>query len=196
MTGLFRKFEMEPGGWLLLSLLYFFGDLRLMMVVLGCVGLHELGHLLMLRKFGVPVRRLNLGFSGLTIWYPNWILSGRQAFAVAAAGPAAGILTGVLASFAGNLLHHEGLLLFAGGNAVLSVFNLLPAKPLDGWRLLSALWPQKARSISIGTAVLLLAAGIGAMLAGYGIGLAVMGIVLLLQEDRTGPRRLRGYKSC
>ncbi|MBP3654072.1 MAG: hypothetical protein J6J04_01390 [Oscillospiraceae bacterium] len=185
-----RLLEIQPGGWLLLSLLLFFGDWQGLIVILGNVLLHETGHVLMLQRFRVHIRRITFDLTGLCICYNGWLLTPVKEFLCAAAGPCVGLIMSVLASLLGNLFHSEMLLLFAGAGVVLSGFNLLPARPLDGWRMLNALNPVLAAGVSTLTAVLILVTGIGLMAAGYGTALAFMGIILLMQDPPTGKRRL------
>ena len=181
--------EIRSGGWLLLSMLYFFLDADLLLVVLLCAAIHEFGHLFMLDRFGVRIRSITMGITGFTIVYQNLFLCRFQEMLVAFAGPAIGLLAAVFCSFWGNLLQNEMLLLLAGSNAALSIFNLLPAKPLDGWRMLYALFPVAAQVISVCTAFCVLIAGVFLMYAGYGTIFAMMGIILILQE---APRKRFG----
>ncbi len=176
------KFEITPGGWLLLSVLYFFGDWEGVLVLLGSAAIHEWGHLSMLRRFGVSVRRMTLDGSGLCIYCFDGLLNRRKQFAVAAAGPMYGLAGSVICSVIGNVTGQELWLLMAGAGAVLSGFNMLPVKPLDGWRMLRAVWPQGPFRVSRCTAVLVMLAGLAVMYLGYGTVLAFMGIVLVLQN--------------
>lgn len=186
------RWDVRPGGVLLLALLYFFGDLQILAALLGSVLVHELGHVLALRAFGARVRRVRLDFTGLCMDYRGLRLTRRQEFMAAAAGPLAGGVTAWAASFLGNWYVSEWLLLFAGTGMVLTVFNLIPAKPLDGWRMVSAVWPGGAESVSLLAAGGTLFAGLWAMERGLGPGLAVMGIILLLYD--TAPERRRYQK--
>ena len=43
-----RVFEIRPGGWLFLSILFFFAEPDEFLLVLLCVLIHETGHLLAL----------------------------------------------------------------------------------------------------------------------------------------------------
>lgn len=187
-----RILEIQPGGWLLLSLLYFFLETDLLLVVLLCVLIHETGHLVMLDHFCVRVRRITLDLTGLTIHFNEAQLYGLKGCVAAAAGPTAGISAAVICSFVGNLLEAEWLLLCAGGNLALSLFNLLPAKPLDGWRILYSLFPIGSQVVSVCTAIFVLFAGLVLMFEGYGTAGALMGILLLLQE---APQHIRPIRS-
>lgn len=120
--------------------------------------LHEMGHITMARLAGGEADSLHLwalgGFGGCSA--PA--RPGPQ-FAVAAAGP---LVTGLIA--AGCWIGHRELsdaqggsglfTLFlgyaAGLNLSLLLFNLLPAYPLDGGRMLrSALWPVAGRARAV-----------------------------------------------
>lgn len=183
-----RVFEIQPGGWLILSILFFFADLDEFLIVIFCVLIHEMGHLLALEHFHVPVRRITLEFTGVTISYNTFLLYGIREMMTALAGPVFGVLASIVFAGMGDLFQSERLFLLAGCNVVLSVFNLLPAKPLDGWRCLNALAPRTAQVISVCTAMVVLCAGIWVMYSGYGTALAIMGIILLLQDTPRNDR--------
>lgn len=186
-----RLLEIQPGGWLLLSLLFFFGDLELLVVILGCVAVHEAGHLMALEHFRIRVRSITLDLTGLCICCNDRFMSRGVQILTAAAGPALGLAVGILASVLGNIFRWESLALFAGGNVVLAAFNLLPAKPLDGWRMLHAVFPRVVQVVSGCTALLVMCVGLYVMRKGYGTALALFGVILLLQDvapDRRRPR--------
>lgn len=114
----------------------------------GSVVLHELAHALVGRRYGVRTLEIvmfPIGGVARLAQPPK----PRQEFWIAAAGPlvnlaiAAG-LAGALV-WRGGLLPLEGLVRptdanllerIAGGNLVLAAFNLLPAFPMDGGRIL------------------------------------------------------------
>ena len=103
---------------------------------------HEGAHLLAAKCLGVGVRQLRLMPFGGAIALDNpYALSPGRLLGVAAAGP----LGSGLALVAGAALAHWGLLSPALAltlmrvNLALMLFNLLPALPLDGGRMLYAL---------------------------------------------------------
>jgi Zn-dependent protease len=150
-------------------------NLVLLGCVFVCIVLHELGHALMARAYGIATRDITLypigGVASLERmserpWEEFWIAVAGPAVNVAIAG---GLLTlatalgmpvptpsAAAASPRGNLLAELALV-----NLGLVVFNLLPAFPMDGGRVLRALL-----SIPLGRLrATEVAAGLGAGLA-------------------------------
>ena len=116
------------------------------------LAVHEGAHLLAARGLGVGVSQLRLMPFGGAITLENpYALSPARLLAVAAAGP----LGNGLALFVGAALAHWRLispalaLALLRVNLVLLVFNLLPALPLDGGRMLYALlFPTLGRDLA------------------------------------------------
>src|SRR5579875_2005645 len=110
---------------------------------------HELGHALLARRHGVGVRGIVLWVFGGVAQLEGDTPSPRAELELAAAGPAVSLAlaaAGLGAAAALAALRADSLLVAAVGwlgaiNALLAVFNLLPAFPLDGGRILrSLLW--------------------------------------------------------
>lgn len=110
---------------------------------------HELSHAIVAQRRGIEV-------SGITLWLLGGVAKLGSApkkagdeFRIAAAGPAMSLVVGAVSfglAFGLDALGASPLLVAALGwlaliNGVLAVFNLIPAAPLDGGRILSAaLW--------------------------------------------------------
>jgi len=125
-----------------------------------CLLAHELSHALVARRKGVKV-------AGITLWLFGGMarLEGEPASAqsealIAGVGPltsfvVAAVAFGVALATSGNKLLSDLFLWLTIVNVALGLFNLVPAFPLDGGRLLSSLlwWRSGSRRSGVHTAV-------------------------------------------
>jgi Zn-dependent protease/predicted transcriptional regulator len=126
-------------GWLL------GGIIALMLFV--SVLLHELSHSLVSMNFGIPVKKISLFiFGGIAQMEKEADEPGKE-LKIAVAGPAMSLLLFVLftlfAAVAAVTGASEAILVLltyvAQVNLVLAIFNMVPAFPMDGGRVLRAL---------------------------------------------------------
>lgn len=145
---------------LLAFVLLTYGGLAGVFVVLlsfGSVLLHELGHALVARKLGVGVSGIELSFFGGAAKMEGSPRSAKDEISIAAAGPAVSLM---LAGLGLGLAAITGVGFFAllgVINLVIAVFNLIPALPMDGGRILRAVLAHrmdyvKATDIAVGIA--------------------------------------------
>src|SRR5438067_841353 len=129
--------------------------LSLTLLIFLCVLLHELGHSVVAQGFGVTVKEIILLPIGGVAMLGRMPKEPRQELLIALAGPvvnvviAAAIWIGLhlggrffnvdLPALTRTGLHPSPLLLFAqlmNVNLALALFNMIPAFPLDGGRVL------------------------------------------------------------
>jgi len=164
------------------------------MGVAGAAGLflsivfHELAHSLVARNFGISMKGITLFIFGGVAEMEDDPPNPRTEFFMAIVGPlssAAISLFLFLIIFWGKErgwpVTINGVLAYlAWLNIVLAVFNLLPAFPLDGGRVLrSALWSWK-KNLRWATAI---AAKVG---SGLGISLIILGVISLFMGNFVG----------
>ena len=186
------RVEIGAGAAFLLAALCFFLTGEELLALLLPVTAHELGHLGAILALGLRPRGFRAGPEGFTLSYSGETGALGHAL-VAAAGPLAGLLYALAAARLQGLLSLPWLPLSAGLSLALSLFNLLPALPLDGGQLLlqlaCALLGQRRgerllRLLSFATSALLLALGAALLLRGRGWGLLLAGAALLFSALR------------
>ena len=182
--------------------------IALVAIIFGSVVLHELGHALVGRHAGIPAKAIVLlPIGGVTVFdesqpavAPNWIRDTR----IAIAGPVINFLVGGLAAVfvemavphsrvwanpyvsANNLPHS-----LVWANLWLAILNLLPAYPLDGGRVLRAIFSRKMDAVSATRRAISIGRGfaIAFMLAGWwNPWFSVIGFFLFIaaqMEDRS-----------
>jgi Zn-dependent protease/CBS domain-containing protein len=109
--------------------------------------LHELGHAWQARKEGMEIEGITLWLFGGVSQFKSRFPSAGAEFRIAIAGPLVSLVLGgffVLIALAGFPSAVDGVAAWLGYiNLALLVFNLIPALPLDGGRVLrAALWQR------------------------------------------------------
>jgi Zn-dependent protease len=150
------------------------------LALFGIVVLHELGHALAARRYGIATRDITLLPIGGVARLERMPRDPRQELVIALAGPAvnlalAPIFFGVL--WASGGIPSAAEMVFGGGLlswrvflarlawtniVVLAAFNLIPAFPMDGGRVLRALLALRSRNYARATEI---AARVGRLFA-------------------------------
>lgn len=126
-------------------------DILFILALFLCVVLHEFGHALMARRFGISTQDITLLPIGGVARLERMPEDPKEELWVAAAGPAVNLLIGgvilaglVLAGFFKQpldltIMLSNFWLRLLSANVTLVAFNLIPAFPMDGGRVLRAL---------------------------------------------------------
>jgi Zn-dependent protease len=192
----------------------------LVSALFGCVLLHELGHALTARRFGIPTEDITLYPIGGVARLHRMPRAPGAELVIALAGPAVNVALAAALFAAGGLVRAAGpsgsagmVGVFLGDlllvNLLLAGFNLIPIFPMDGGRVLRALLSipigrlratEVAAAIGRGLAILAGLACVGAMLV-TGQPILLMQVVLAvfiylaagaeLGQVRAEERRLR-----
>ena len=112
-------------------------------IAFGSVLLHELGHALVARMLRVRVTGIELGFLGGAAKMVDMPRTPNHEIAIAAAGPAVSLALGGLGLGLGAVLASPFVATIGWINLVLAGFNLIPALPMDGGRILRAALAKK-----------------------------------------------------
>lgn len=168
--------DLEPATYWLMGVAAALG-------LFASVVLHELAHALVARRFRLTIRGITLFIFGGVAEMESEPPNAEAEFLIAIAGPAASVVVAVgclgiggLGPMFGLPLPLTGVLMHLGGlNLLLVGFNMIPAFPLDGGRVLrSALWKLKSdlrwatritTSIGSGFGLLLIFLGIWRLIA-------------------------------
>lgn len=138
--------QVNPLFFLVLFLFSFAGMLGQVVIAFLAVLVHETAHILIAKRLGFGVRKVQLlPFGGVT-WFEELLeLNPEKEVTIALAGPITNIFLALASGFSiyfGWLTPHRGLHLFET-NLVIGLFNLVPAFPLDGGRVVRALLSTK-----------------------------------------------------
>ena len=144
------------------------------------VFLHELSHSMVAMGYGIPVRSITLFIFGGVSEIREETRNPKKEFNISFAGPAASFaLSLMFASLWWLTSNLEGMqavegIMFYGAivNALVGVFNLVPAFPLDGGRILRAVLVHRRKDFHEATSL--------AVKIGIGISYGFMGLGFLI----------------
>lgn len=148
------------------------------LVFYGALLAHELGHALVARKQGIPVEGITLWLFGGVTTMEGEATSPGGAWRVAVVGPLVslgaaagfGALAVVLDRLSAPALLGGMAAWLAVINLVLALFNLIPAAPLDGGRILQALlWWRSGERLRAAASAARVGRGFGYLLIALGL---------------------------
>ena len=143
---------------------------------------HELSHSVIARRNGMEVKGITLWLLGGVAQLGGPMPSAGAEFRIAAAGPAMSVALAAAFGVGGMAVYALGasalivsaFVWLAFVNAILAVFNLIPAAPLDGGRILASIvWAVRKDQLKAelvatragqATGIVMIAAGIGGTL--------------------------------
>jgi len=139
--------EINLSFLLLLALVFVvyggFAGVLVVGIAFASVLLHELGHALVARRLGVHVSGIELSFFGGAAKMVQMPRSADHEIAIAAAGPAVSLMLAGVGLGLGVATQSEFIAQIGWINLVIAGFNLIPALPMDGGRILRALLTRR-----------------------------------------------------
>lgn len=115
-----------------------FAGVLAVLIAFASVVLHELGHATVARRLGVRIGAIDLHFFGGAAQMIDTPRSACDEMLIAAAGPAVSLALAAAGLGLGTALALPLLALIGWINLTLGLFNLVPALPMDGGRILRA----------------------------------------------------------
>ncbi|MCK4260513.1 MAG: peptidase M50 [Halanaerobiales bacterium] len=131
-------------NWLFLVIILLFalvGGLARALIAFMVVFLHELAHVFTARYYGLKIKKIELlPFGGVAVFDDMLEINPSIERRVAIAGPALNLTLLLLTILCVRygLLDYERVRFFMSCNLSIGIFNLIPALPLDGGRILRA----------------------------------------------------------
>ncbi|RSK29394.1 stage IV sporulation protein FB [Bacillus sp. HMF5848] len=145
MIILLQKITIHPLLWVTVGIAIVTAHFIELIILLGIVFIHEMGHALMAHFFSWRIRKIQLlPFGGVAEFDEHGNRSAKEEFLVTIAGPIQHVWIAALAFLlsVGNVIPdylYETIMLH---NAAILLFNLLPILPLDGGKLIFLMFSQ------------------------------------------------------
>ena len=178
------------------------GAIAVVLLAFASVILHELGHALVARHLGVRVDKIELHFFGGAAQMVDQPRSAGDEIAIAAAGPAVSFALAGLSLLLAQLTGAWLFEMLAWINLVLGAFNLVPALPMDGGRILRAILSRRMGFLRATERSVLIARVFAIALGAFAIinlqiYMAFLAVVLWLMSsaELLAARRMQGYAS-
>jgi Zn-dependent protease len=168
------------------------------LLAFASVLLHELGHAVVARRLGVSVSAIELHFFGGAARMTSVPRTARDEITIAAAGPAVSLALAALGFGLAALFALPVFALVGAINLGLAIFNLIPAFPSDGGRILRAVLARRSgliaatdTAVKVGRVVLIAIAVLGAAMGMYQVALIAAVLWMMGTAERMAVR-LRG----
>lgn len=148
-------------------------------IAFGSVLLHELGHAVVARHLGVRVSGIELHFFGGAAKMIEMPRSANHEVAIAAAGPIVSLVLAGLGLGLGALTGSWLVTIVGWINVTIALFNLIPALPMDGGRILRAMLTRRMDFVRATDAAVTVARVVAIGFAVYGLSAGMFQLVLL-----------------
>jgi stage IV sporulation protein FB len=138
--------------FLLIPLLLVAGFAVEYLIAFFSISIHEISHMAAARSRGCRLRIIKLMPAGISATIDEGYRTKLDSIIIYSSGPVANILMSIASFLINLILVHPSdyLLFFALSNIYLAAFNLIPAIPLDGGRILNELLSDSIGLISAG----------------------------------------------
>ena len=141
------EFRISPAVMLLIPAAAALCGIRMTVVALISLSLHEAAHAMTSKRLGYPVKSVEVQPFGFVAKLDTDAVSFRDAAAIYAAGPTASISLAAFSSLLEGLIPRYAQMKagFTEYNLLIALVNLIPALPLDGGRLVYAAFSGRGR---------------------------------------------------
>lgn len=155
--------------------------LSLIVLLFVCVTLHEYGHALTARRYGIRTQYITLLPIGGIAMLEAMPTNPKHEIVVALAGPAVNVVIAAFLFFLLETLDNQGSIIdlmpgsgsvlstLLSANLILAVFNMLPAFPMDGGRVLRAVLSLKYERVKATRITARVARGLALLLGFLGL---------------------------
>ncbi len=198
------KIRVEMSFVITLATLFITNEAKFVLFMLFSAFVHEAGHVVMLRAFGVRAKAIVLGLFGGTLILEKKLISYPKEAAVALSGSLVNLAFAVLFFILLRNGFTAELFFLMLSNALYGIFNLLPISNLDGGAALTALLATKKelydaeRTVRILSRITLFLLALFSLylvsVSAFNISLFV--VTLLFYAESTEGHIISGYEFC
>lgn len=146
-----KNFRIHPATWFFLFLLMVTGFSSVIIPYLFAITFHELAHAFVAKKLGYGLSKVWILPYGACVSFDDYTFKPEDEIKIAIAGPLINVLFIVLTVMLWWIfpVTYVYTYTFVISNFSIALFNLLPAFPLDGGRILSSILKTKYKSKSV-----------------------------------------------
>lgn len=171
------------------------GHLSEYCIALISIGLHELGHTITARLFGYRADQIKITPIGFSVTIDTISCSEAASILICLAGPFVNLLIYAVTAVASHEFGNMGPIwqVVAAANIFLALFNMMPALPLDGGRIVYEVLAARvgltaaeriSKKLSIAFAIILLLIGAYQFyISYYNFSLVLIGICIIILVD-------------